>query len=600
MSKDNEVKTIEGLTSEEAKNFKFPQDQNVNFKFTRTLMKRITDLSYPVAKDTIFKDLSDDARGLCVRVLKSGRAVYMVQKRIKSLGGSAKKRNIATVGEMSLETARKRAGEFLDWMSEGLDPIDVIKKRNETGKIYTLNDAYNLFMNERKIDQVTIDRYERVKDVISFVHIRKKLDWKNLSDDLQITNTNVYKGNTANLKSLLDANLNDISSQSILRIHRNITKSHGHGDNDAHTEGDRVIQFIGSLYELAIQVYNELHDDNNFIKRNPVRIMRQGKGHWNNPGGKTRRRREALDTSHIKAHYDAICSLKTLKNNPDPNNKKMKYTHKPIPGAVRAHYFLRFMFWTGWRPGDTARIEWDQIEEENGMMTISWDDTEAVEKLKSGEVIYKVPLNQQAIAVIKELKEIRDGKIKAAKDGDTPLPKNYDYNHVFLNVLEDNHINPNQHHYEAIMAKIAGVKHYPTSIYRKTFLSYGEHLNINIYSLKRLVFHTQNYYDVTSGYISTNRERLRDITEELCSFILSLIDPQEYEFKKQSGQLTDTKIETYLYKDLQALFKEKADEKINDLIRMALAIRALEPVIYNKFDSTTTENAEFEDSDFED
>ncbi len=600
MSKVNEVKTIEGLTSEEAKNFKFPQDQNVNFKFTRTLMKRITALSYPVAKDTIFKDLSDGARGLCVRVFKSGLAVYMVQKRIKHSGSSAKKRNIAIVGEMSLETARKRAGEFLDWMSEGLDPYDVIKQKSELGKIYTLNDAYNLFMNERKIDQVTIDRYERVKDVISFVHIRKKLDWKNLSDDQQITNTNVYKGNTANLKSLLDANLNDISSQAILRIHRNITKSHGHGDNDAHTEGDRVIQFIGSLYELAIQVYNELHDDNNFIKRNPVRIMRQGKGHWNNPGGKTRRRNESLDTDDIKAHYEAIMSLKTHKNTPDENNKRLKYTHKPIPGAVRAHYFFRFMFWTGWRPGDVARIEWDQVEQNNGITTISWDDKEAAEKLKTGEPIYKVPLNQEAEAVLDELREIKKKKIEAVKSGDLVLRKDYDHKHIFLNVDENNHIKPNQHSYEALITKIAGIKHYPTGIYRKTFLTYGNELKINIYTLKRLVFHTQNYFDVTSGYISTNRKLFKEISEEICSYLLSFVNPKSHKHIKKSGKLSEIKIDKDIYEEINAQFEDKADSKVSDLLRFALAVKVLHPDIYKRLDNTTIENAEFEDSDFED
>jgi integrase len=579
---------------------KFPQDQVEDFPFSQTRIKSIENSKYPVKEEVVFKDTGDEANGLRIRIYPSGKAVYMIEKRIRSAKGGAKKRKIANVSDISLIIARREAGRFIKWMAQGLDPFDELEKEKEKNKVYTLLDGFNLFMEGRGIVQGSVDRYERLRDVMGFVHINKKRSWKTTDDVSLITNLNKFKGNSSNLKSLLDADLNDISSQSIISIHKSITDSHGHGDNKAHTEGDKAIQFIGHIYDLAIKVLNERHDDNNFIKRNPTKIMNHGKGYWNNPGGNARRRREALDTDHIKAHYNAIMSLKTLKNEPDPNKKTMKYTHKPIPGAVRAHYFLRFMFWTGWRPGDTARIEWDQIEEENGMMTVSWDDSEAVEKLKSGEIIYKVPLNHQAIAVIKELREIRNAKLKAAKDGDIPLPKNYNYNYVFLNVFEDNHIKPNQHHYEVAVSEVAGVKHYPTGIYRKTFLSYGEHLNINVYSLKRLVFHTQNYYDVTSGYISTNRERLRDISEEVCSFILSLIDPKQYEFRKKSALLTDTKIDSELYKELHGQFKDKTDHKISDLIRIALAVKALDPALYKKLDSTTTENAEFEDSDFDD
>jgi integrase len=576
----------------------FPKNQIADFKFSKTNMVYFENPEHPVKKETVFKDLSDGANGLRVRSYPSGKSVYMIEKRIRSAKGGAKKRTIANVGDITLIEARKIASKFTSWMAEGLDPYIELKKEKEVNRVYTVRNAYDIYMNDRKISKGTIERYERQKDVISFVHINKKIDWKSIENESQIINTNVFKGNTSNLKSLLDADLNEISSQSILNIHKNITKNHGHGDNDAPTEGDRVIQFIGHLYDIAIEVINERHDDNNFIKRNPTKIMNHGKGHWNNPGGHSKRRDEILDTNHIKAHYDAITALKTLKNTSDKNNKTIKYINKLIPGAARAHYFLRFLFWTGWRPGDVAPISWDQIEAENGITTVSWDDKEAAKKLKGGKEIYKVSLNHQAVAVIDELRELKKQKMEAIKNGDIELPKNYDDEHIFLNVCENNYIKPNQHHYEVIVSEISGVRHYPTGIYRKTFLSYGNDLNINIYTLKRLVFHTQNYFDVTSGYIHTNRHKLKEISEEICSYILSLVEPKKYNYAKKSNELSDVKIDKDIYEELKAQFKDNAESKISDLLRIALAVKVLHPKIYNTLDSTTTENAKFEDGDF--
>jgi integrase len=578
----------------------FPRDHDQLFSFNDTILKNFKASKYPVSEETIFKDKSFGSNGLRIRAYPSGKAVYFVEKRIRSAKGGAKKRIICNVGEITVAKARTNAGKFISWMAEGIDPYIELKKEKEVNKIYTVKDAYELYMIDRKIGASTIERYERQRDIISFVHINKKESWKDIKNISKVINTNIYKGKTSHLKSLLDADLNEISSQSILKIHTNITESHGHGDKDAHTEGDRVIKFIGHLYDLAIAVFNEKHDNNSFIKRNPTKIMSHGINHWNNTGGRARRKQEALDTNHIKAHYDAITALKTLKNKSTDQCRNIKYTKRPIPGAIRAHYFLRFLFWTGWRPGDVALIQWDQIEKEDGITTVSWDDEQAFERLKTFKPIYKVSLNHQAVKVLDELRENKNIKMQAIKDGDLTLPKNYDDKHVFLNVDENNHIKSNQHSYEAIVSKISDLRHYPTGIYRKTFLTYGGALKINIYTLKRLVFHTQNYFDVTSAYMHTSREVLKEASEDICSHILSIIDPVKYNYEKKSDNQEGIKIDQNIYKEIKAQFKDKADNKFSDLLRISIALKLLNPKLFNLLDSTTTENAEFEDQDFDD
>ncbi|KXJ52126.1 MAG: hypothetical protein AXW17_01275 [Colwellia sp. Phe_37] len=330
----------------------FPQNQIEDLKFSVTNTDKFIKTKYPVLTEKVFRDTAQEANGLRIRAYPSGKAVYFVEKRIRSASGGAKKRIICQVGEKTLFEARKEAGKYIAWMTSGKDPYIERKKELEKNRVYTVRDAYDLYMKSRTIQNVTLERYERVFDVLSYVHIYKTNSWKDISNLSQITNMFINKtreidkriellkkNNAPNLKSLVDADLNEISSESILYIHKSVTEAHGHGENKAFTEGDRVIQFLGSLYDIAIDVYNEKQDDNSFIKRNPVKIMSRGKGHWNNPGGKTRRRDEALDTNHVKSHYNAIMSLKTLKNEAVEGKPTLKYTNKPIPGAVRAHYF---------------------------------------------------------------------------------------------------------------------------------------------------------------------------------------------------------------------------------------------------------------------
>lgn len=582
---------------------RFPADQKEDFHFTKALVESIKDSVHPVDKAKIFKDTDQTARGLRIKINPSGKAVYLVVKRIRGKQGGATKRVIGNVGEVGLSNARKMAGKFIDWMADGKDPYEEIEKENRKSKIFTVRDAYNLFMNVRDIKDSTIGRYERQIEVLGYVHISSKKKWNEIESQDDIYNKNVNQFRPRGIKSLLDADLNEISSKSILEIHKNITNSHGHNGQPAHTEGDRVIQFLGSLYDIAIDVNNESNDELNHIKLNPVKIMSRGKGHWNNPGGKTRRRRESLDTEHIAAHYEAIMKLRDLRNSPDENDKTVKYVYKPIPGAIRAHFFLRFMFWTGWRPGDVARITWDQVESlsENGVTytVISWDDKEAAARLKNGEEIYRVPINDEAAKVIDELRVIKEQKLEKAARGEQALPKNYDSEHIFLGVFENNHITPNQHHYMKTVAELADIKHYPTSIYRKSFLTYGNHLGVNIYTLKRLVFHTQNYFDVTSGYINTQRKILFDASNAVADYYKSIISPAEYKPIQKSNESKKVGIDKDIMDELEVQYGDKAIKKCNDLIRIALAAKTLNKKFYDMLEQTTTELAEFEDADFE-
>ena len=129
--------------------------------------------------------------------------------------------------------------------------------------------------------------------------------------------------------------------------------------------------------------------------------------------------------------------------------------------------------------------------------------------------------------------------------------------------------------YEKKIQELANTRFYPTGIYRKTFLTYGNELKINIYTLKRLVFHTQNYFDVTSGYIKTHRQVLLDASEKIANYLNSYISPKliQPEPSKQIIEISDVSIDKDIIDELTAQYGEDATRKTNDLIRIALALK---------------------------
>lgn len=75
------------------------------------------------------------------------------------------------------------------------------------------------------------------------------------------------------------------------------------------------------------------------------------------------------------------------------------------------------------------------------------------------------------------------------------------------------------------MAKVIEATDIHFTVYdlRRTFITTAESLDISAYALKRLLNHTLNHKmnnDVTSGYIITDVERLRQSMQIITNFLL--------------------------------------------------------------------------------
>ncbi|MDG2841117.1 integrase family protein [Vibrio parahaemolyticus] len=441
------------------------KNAHILHKFTRTF---ITNLSKQESdgEQRIYKDTAHDANGLMLRVSPKGKLTYVVHGRIKAEGKSAQFFSIGNAEQIKLEVARKQAEKFKSWMAEGLHPTEAQNRQERTFTLQEFLESYldtrgiKSSANPKGLQQDTIDEYRK-----QFARLNKKFQTRNA---LKITREDVKKEH------------NDVARR--------------------HTDfmSDKTFQLVGILYRHAIKMYRNDIDDEQIVKSNPVEVLTITGG-WKVNDGQSRRITNCIDTEHMSAVYQAIEDLKDYRDG-------IKYIHKQTPSVVVAAHFFRFLLFTGWRPEEVCKMTWDQVSHD--FLDVTWNDSEAAAGLKGAEEQYRAPLNSEATKTLKRLREYQ-----------------FDSKWVFPNKTLSNHFKQNPTMYVQLLTELADTgKRYTAGIFRKTFQTYAEHINVNPVTIKRLVFHTQKHYNVQGGYIFANRENLRRQSQRVCDFILMHAD----------------------------------------------------------------------------
>jgi hypothetical protein len=409
----------------------------------------------------IYKDTAHDANGLMLRVSPQLKLTYVVHGRIKAEGKAAQFFSIGS-GDMMLSIARRQAAKFKSWMAEGLHPIEAQNRQERT---FTLQDFLESYLdtrgvkssaNPKGLQQDTIDEYKK-----QFARLNKKFQIRNA---LKITREDVKKEH------------NDVARR--------------------HTDfmSDKTFQLVGALYRNAIKIFRDDVGDEQIVRSNPVEVLNDTKA-WKVNGGQSRRNSACIDTDHMPDVYQAIEDMKDYRDG-------IKYIYKQTPSVVVAAHFFRFMLFTGWRPEEACKMTWTQVADD--FKDVTWDDSEAAANLKGAEEQYRAPLNSEAQATLRSIRAY-----------------NFSSNWVFPNMSATNHFRNNPTIYVDLLQKLSNTgKRYSAGIFRKTFQTYAEHINVHPVTIKRLVFHTQKHYDTQGGYIFANRENLRRQSQRVCDFIL--------------------------------------------------------------------------------
>lgn len=462
----------------------------------------------------VYRDTFYNAKGLRIRLSPWGKMTFVVHGRIAKKGKSAQYFTIGDARSVYLHTARDLAGDFRSYMAAGKNPVEEHKKNT---KKYTLE----LFFHD----------YKKAKGTKS-IHNRRGLKLETIIE---------YEKEFARLSKKIrtkDAQL--ITREDIIREHDRIALIH------TDFMSDKTMHLVHALYSGAKKRYVNEAENTPIITMNPVEVLSLDRA-WKVNSGQSRRKRECIDTDDLKDVLDALEKLEFYKDG-------IKFIHKTTSAAVVCSHFFRLLLFTGWRPEEASKMRWEQVSED--FKDVTWNDEEAVAKLKGGEAQYRFPLNSEATKVLQSIRKynFKSEWVFPTNKMTTPISQNPT---LYVDVLQKL-INNN--------------KRYTAGIYRKTFQTYAEECGISSNSIKRLVFHTQNYYDVQSGYIATNREAFRRMSQKVADFILLYAD----RFGKTKSESIEINSDLLIKAtELAKKAELSRDEMINKLIEIGVKFETM-------------------------
>lgn len=267
------------------------------------------------------------------------------------------------------------------------------------------------------------------------------------------------------LPDWLDKPLASITKDMVEKRHKELSNKNGpRGKGEA--TANQAMRLLRVIFNFAAVKYE---DDAgvSLLPDNPVKRLTQVRG-WN----KIHRRQDIIQPHELSAWYRAVQEL----NNP-----------------VMSDYFL-FCLFTGLRRTEASQLKWSYFDKKAKVISIP----AALTKTNSP---HQLPLSD----FLMELLE-RRARVRSLHN-----------DHIFPAETGSAHIVEPKRSVESV-SKRSGVK-WSMHTLRRTFETTAESLDISYYALKRLLNHSMKA-DVTSGYIVTSTERLREPMSKISEYLL--------------------------------------------------------------------------------
>ena len=247
----------------------------------------------------IYRD--SDLIGFAVRATVKSKS-YIVERRHE---GKLFRVTIGKTNEITPVEARKKAQSILSDISNGVYE----KKKDALSGEMTVEQAFSLYLKQRKLKQLSINTYNHCLD--TFLS-----DWK-LKPIFEITKKEVFDR---------FINLTEYSP----------------------TQANLTLKMFGSIWRFA-QVHCS-SDENPILKHNPVDVIPAKRG-WNKAKVRTRH----LDESNIHTYYNAVLNYFTERSLYDDASKN----------AVRD--LVLFIMYTGCRRNEAQTLKWENVDMEKGL-----------------------------------------------------------------------------------------------------------------------------------------------------------------------------------------------------------------------------------------
>jgi integrase len=294
--------------------------------------------------------------------------------------------------------------------------------------------------------------------------------------------------------------ISQLTPREVLRLHTEITNNGG--AKKRVRAPDQAIGYARTLINSAIK-----NPDPDYTKPSGNIIEQAIAYHksWIGKGGQAEVTGEPVDDENWHELWEAISDLKNRV--PNRNDKK-----RPTL-AVTSHYYFKMSLLTGLRGGQLSSIEWRQIDLERG--TITWKEKEDVEKTKTGEKVFNLPVCHY---IWDMLKEMRDREIELTGKCDGYLFKslgNGKSPHVTENM-------PTQ--WRVIKKQVPNIAHHKPHDIRATFVTIGQNLDVHQTIIQMLINHkTYEKTKVIEIYTKRGREEVRQKADKIANHFLEHI-----------------------------------------------------------------------------
>ncbi|MTD09855.1 tyrosine-type recombinase/integrase [Acinetobacter sp. YIM 103518] len=241
-----------------------------------------------------------DLIGFAVRATTKSKS-YIVERRHE---GKLYRVTIGKTNEITPVEAKKKAQTILADIANG-----EYEKKKEGSNEVTLEQAFDLYLKQRKLKPLSINTYHHCID--TFLS-----DWKS--------------------KPIFEISKKDVFDRFI-----KLTEY-------SPTQANLTLKMFGSIWRFA-QVHWST-DENPILKHNPIDVIPAKRG-WN----KTKARTRHLDESNIHVFYNAVLNYFTERSLYDDASKN----------AVRD--LVLFIMYTGCRRNEAQTLKWENVDIEKGL-----------------------------------------------------------------------------------------------------------------------------------------------------------------------------------------------------------------------------------------
>lgn len=264
---------------------------------------------------------------------------------------------------------------------------------------------------------------------------------------------------------LLNAPLDSITRTQVLMMHKKLTDQSPTSANDA-------MRLLRALFNFANGQYEDENGKGAFPD-NPVKAISHTRT-WNRESRRTRK----IDNCDLPNWFKAVEMMRG----------------DALENSTTVSDYLKFALFTGMRRREVSELLWSDVNFK--------DKSFIRDQTKNGEPLI-LPLSDYLYELLLERKKYRLNEyIFFGRDG--------------LGSLQE----PKKQIKRVV--DLCGIE-FSSHDLRRTFLSVAESIDINYYTLKRLVNHKTDG-DVTSGYITLDLERIRKPMQSITDHLLKLID----------------------------------------------------------------------------